>query len=433
MLEYEAHAAPQPVEAPAVPPKIPFSDKTTSPENEKFMPNMKMERRMPDHAPLPTDMTAYRPRDDSFSGNDDTGEDLSTALISTQDLVAMDTINSSFANMQLQPSHAYSSPIPGHSQQYLAPAVNGSHMDLAAPNRQLDQYGSSPRFYPPAMPYQAGQNGAPPRSVSSLAPDRFGHEIPLDAQWTKIKRSLVSPEVLEQAGVRYEARPEYVAILGRLSHDEISEYARRSAACRAARYGNYPPPPAYDRRNDHHGRDSKNSRSSYNDIDDDSVLYDTSDTDYEDERASEKGTKSYPYIVSEPTRERSKSSPSSTVKPKSILKKTENRVHFGPDQYEDEKDSSSRYSADERRRITERNSRRNRDPRDYNGRHRDNRRDDRHRPYDSDDYHRNGHYDRRREERAIKKKSLGETLGAVGIGGAAVSLLTVLAHAAVGV
>jgi len=73
-----------------------------------------------------------------------------------------------------------------------------------------------------------------PESVR-LAPDPYGNHIPSDAKWTRIKRSLVSPEVLDQDGRRYEARPDFVAILGVLSRQEIEEYAARSQAIRDAR------------------------------------------------------------------------------------------------------------------------------------------------------------------------------------------------------
>ncbi|RAL59870.1 hypothetical protein DID88_000497 [Monilinia fructigena] len=53
--------------------------------------------------------------------------------------------------------------------------------------------------------------------LKRLAPDSYGNEISPDAKWTKVKRSLISPEVLNQDGRRYEARPEFVAILGILS------------------------------------------------------------------------------------------------------------------------------------------------------------------------------------------------------------------------
>lgn len=62
-------------------------------------------------------------------------------------------------------------------------------------------------------------------AIPRLAPDNFGHEIPPDATWTRIKRSLISLEVLNRAGVRYEARPDFVAILGVLSRDQIAEFA----------------------------------------------------------------------------------------------------------------------------------------------------------------------------------------------------------------
>ncbi len=64
-------------------------------------------------------------------------------------------------------------------------------------------------------------------------------EIPLDAKWTKIRRTLVSPEVLEKAGVRYEARPDFVAVLGVLSSEQIALYARQSEEMRTARKKSY--------------------------------------------------------------------------------------------------------------------------------------------------------------------------------------------------
>jgi hypothetical protein len=36
------------------------------------------------------------------------------------------------------------------------------------------------------------------------APDQYGNEVSINAKWTKISRNLVSPEVLEQDGKRYE-------------------------------------------------------------------------------------------------------------------------------------------------------------------------------------------------------------------------------------
>ncbi|KAH8668135.1 hypothetical protein BGZ60DRAFT_44234 [Tricladium varicosporioides] len=73
-----------------------------------------------------------------------------------------------------------------------------------------------------------------PHSIR-LAPDSNGKEIPSDAKWTKITRRLVTPEVFHQDGRRYEARPDFVAVLGVLSREEINNYAARSYALRAAR------------------------------------------------------------------------------------------------------------------------------------------------------------------------------------------------------
>lgn len=48
--------------------------------------------------------------------------------------------------------------------------------------------------------------GTSPRpEPGRLAPDSYGNEIQPDAKWTRINRKLVSPEVLDQDGRRYEA------------------------------------------------------------------------------------------------------------------------------------------------------------------------------------------------------------------------------------
>lgn len=88
----------------------------------------------------------------------------------------------------------------------------------ANPRGSSDGFGTSPR----------------PEPVR-LAPDEYGNEIPSDAKWTRINRRLVSPEVLDQDHRRYEARPEWVAVLGVLSRSEIESYAARSAEIREAR------------------------------------------------------------------------------------------------------------------------------------------------------------------------------------------------------
>ena len=49
-----------------------------------------------------------------------------------------------------------------------------------------------------------------------------------DAQWTKIDRKLISPEVLEDANEKFETRDDYVIVLRVLTRDEIEHYAMRT-------------------------------------------------------------------------------------------------------------------------------------------------------------------------------------------------------------
>lgn len=418
----------------------------------------------------PVIVTGGRRRSNSDSHRDamssspkdgDSESDYSMALVSTQDLLAMDKLNSRMESLNIQPNDQYNlAPGPRH----LPPNSLSAAPEMSS-SPTAHHYGASPRSMPP-MPHPLNSGppsyGSSPRSsASKLAPDRWGNEIPPDAQWTRIKRERVSPEVLERAGVRYEARPDFVAVLGILTREQIEEYARQSAACRAARSRRGPPP----RRHGHYSerRDSKSSR---DDDDDDSGVFEESDvTDDEDDKSSEKGTKSYPVIVNPPLK--TKTSPSSTSLPKPILKnKNENHVHFDPEPYEVENRSSRSYRDDryrdrdhrddhrDRRRLSPpRSSRRSRRYSDSGDRHS---RSDRHGDYYYDGgkrYHRERDRDHdrdrdrdrdrerdrdrdrdrrstRREDRPQGRKKWGEALGAVGIGGAAVSLLSVLAEAA---
>lgn len=52
---------------------------------------------------------------------------------------------------------------------------------------------------------EPARGAAPWNYPSNLAPDSKGRPIAIDAMWTKIRRSLVSPEVFAQDGLRYEA------------------------------------------------------------------------------------------------------------------------------------------------------------------------------------------------------------------------------------
>ncbi|RGP79249.1 hypothetical protein FLONG3_2685 [Fusarium longipes] len=416
---------------------------------EKYPPVIVTGGRRRSNSDPTRDAMSQSPRDG------DSESDYSMALVSTQDLLSMDKLNSRMTNLSVQPNDQYSlAPEPRNLPLNSLPGVPEMSSSPTA-----HHYGASPRSMPPMPPHLSSglpSYGSSPRSSAPrLAPDRWGNEIPPDAQWTRIRRERVSPEVLERAGVRYEARPDYVAVLGILTRDEIEEYARQSAACRAARLRRDPPPRKHDRYSER--RDSKSSRE---DDDDDSEVFEESDItdDDDDDKSSEKGTKSYPIIVNPPTK--SKTSPSSTSLPKPILKnKNENRVHFDPEPYEVDGRSPRSYKDDrhrdrdhrddhrDRRRVSpHRSSRRSRRYSDGGDRHS---RSDRNNDYYDGNkrYHRERDRDRdrdrdrerdrdrdrrstRREDRTQGRKKWGEALGAVGIGGAAVSLLSVLAEAA---
>ncbi|KAG0648801.1 hypothetical protein D0Z07_4722 [Hyphodiscus hymeniophilus] len=114
--------------------------------------------------------------------------------------------------------------------------------------KKQPEFGISPSR-PNAIPVPANDRlGTSPRSEPiRLKPDAQGNEIPAEAKWTKINRRLVSPEVLEQDRLRYEAHPDFVAILGVLSRAEIQSLAIRSHDLRTARHRrNHPPPPQGD-------------------------------------------------------------------------------------------------------------------------------------------------------------------------------------------
>ncbi|KAI9647098.1 hypothetical protein NHQ30_005100 [Ciborinia camelliae] len=82
------------------------------------------------------------------------------------------------------------------SDQGSSPRTSGVRFDL--PGRQ-----SSPKISTPVTGTSPRPDSASP--ITRLAPDSYGNEIPADAKWTKVKRSLISPEVLDQDGRRYEA------------------------------------------------------------------------------------------------------------------------------------------------------------------------------------------------------------------------------------
>ena len=311
---------------------------------------------------------------------------------------------------------------------YVSPAVMQAIQSYApeghlSPDEPPPALGSSPRFVPPLPAYsESPQNGRPSR----LQPDQNGREIPADATWTRIRRELVSPVVLDRAGVRYEARPEFVAVLGVLSREEIREFARQSEEVRRARQRR--PRKAYSE-----SETSCSSSSSGSESPPPVPRRPGEEGERIEGEVEDKGTRSYPFIVAPPSEGEEPTSPATTVKPKPILKnKNENRVHFGPDPYETPKDGGEREGRRRRRR-------RDRD-RDYDReRDRDHDRDhdrdrDRDREHDRDrdrdrDHRRRHHRDGHREHRE-RKRSGRDALYAAGLGGAAASLLGVLAEAA---
>ncbi|RDA87049.1 hypothetical protein CP532_3254 [Ophiocordyceps camponoti-leonardi (nom. inval.)] len=72
-------------------------------------------------------------------------------------------------------------------------------------------------------------------TTARLQPDSSGREISPDATWTRLDRRLISVQVLEEAGLRYEARHDSVSVLGTLSASQIRELAERSAEVRQGR------------------------------------------------------------------------------------------------------------------------------------------------------------------------------------------------------
>lgn len=397
---------------------------------------------------------------------------------------------------------------------YASPASHGA---VPIPFPSSAPPSSAPGFPPP--PTSAPR----PQRYSRLAPDSVGNEIPLEAKWTRIKRSLVSTEVLTKAGVRYEARPDFVAVLGVLTKEQIADYARKSAALRAGRDRahsdpKYRPTAYYpEEKRNTNGRRHLQHSDTTSETDSEDVIWDESDTtDSEsrdrsgaltdkyiprehrrrrnrrastnstiqeepelEEKAERKGHRVYPVIVE-------KTSPAAVTQPKPILKnRNENHVRFdedGPREFDprelererERKERRERRRAEKERESDRRRRDRDRDRERGGDRDRDHDRErdrdreatrererererDRDRERDSrqhrdrDHHSSSSHYrprdrdatrdrgvdrEREREEardkRRAKKRVWGETLGAVGIGGAAASLLGVLTEAASG-
>jgi len=68
-----------------------------------------------------------------------------------------------------------------------------------------------------------------------LRPASDGRRIPPAEKWTKIARELVSVYAVHETQRRYDARPDFVVILGVLSAKEILQLVRRTAVIKSAR------------------------------------------------------------------------------------------------------------------------------------------------------------------------------------------------------
>ncbi|KAI1277689.1 hypothetical protein F5Y07DRAFT_82830 [Xylaria sp. FL0933] len=570
--------------------------------NQKFFPSMRMERLRydDDYPPQPSHLStrdtglSYDHYDCSDQSESPTG---SMALISTKELMALDRQNNELA-AAMDNLHMHSVPTSMQSrgnyvttgsppQRYLPPS--SSQPLLLSPfdrSYTLDQHYNydhdpPPRYVPSLPPPPLGGDRSSPPTVNSntvsapslipkdatvpstnqrvtrLGPDSQGREIQPDAKWTRIRRSLVSPEVLAREGLRYEARPEFVAILGELKREDIAELARKSAEVRNGRRRGVPNasngptqgrfgerrrrsedayhPDKYrnwdviEGQRDQNGPgyviDPQHRYRANSTVSSTGELWDSSDDEdaYGDSSfahspssypppsqsrpaaynhnfsprsglngantsgdGDDKGTKSYPIIVPPPVEKekgsegREKTSPSATVKPKPILKNKHDDPHvrFDPEpQIFDDgsnsmsrsagrrdrgKESSERDYRDRDRdkvRIRDRDRERYRPDRELDrerrsGRDTDRGRDCEHRNNgssssgkyytstsggrrgDRDDQNNRRYKDDRDRDRdrdrGNRKKTRNETLRAVGIGGAAASLLSVLTEAAAG-
>lgn len=386
--------------------------------------------------PLPAKLPLRQNSVSDYTGSDsDTASsdsNNSMALISTRDLMQLDYGMLSMMHLgPPQPSPLFFPPSTspnGPGGRYLPPPPIGDQLSIGAPGSpsSLPPYSSptssvalAAKPPPPAYgssPAHALEQQQHQRPYSRLQPDSQGNEIPLDATWTKIRRTLVSTEVLDRAGVRYEARPDFVAVLGLLTREQIAQFARESDEVRRLRNGGqYYAPARFSRRSSsglrdtgrYNYRDEKSRSGSTSESDD--ALWDSdtssdegsrererrpygnrshrdrpdklrrrySDTKEKrasDEETDDKGTKVYPFVLPFAAAAAAKgldgkAASTSTVPPKPILKnKNENRVRFdrdGPIEI-----SPEEVAADKKRREQQRRERES-EPSNYRDRDRD--------------------------------------------------------------
>ncbi|KAI0004833.1 hypothetical protein F4779DRAFT_621180 [Xylariaceae sp. FL0662B] len=233
--EYQRQAAPYPGPYPVYPPAIQSEQKERygSIDNEKYFPSANMERLQEEKYPP----TSRHPDHDGTSTEP-------MALMSTRDLMALDKREADLAiamgNMHLYP------PTPANAHYNMSGSPSTIHylpssgsqpaiVSSSPPANVADQLAVSPRDVPSIVNQQGLPALPAAQQYSRLAPDSQGRDIPLDAKWTRIPRELVSPETLREAGVRFEARPDFVAILGTLTREEVGDLAKRTVEIRNSR------------------------------------------------------------------------------------------------------------------------------------------------------------------------------------------------------
>lgn len=243
-------------------------------ENMKFPPSMKFERRRPEtrHSDLQRELENLSlSRDTSLAMTPRTTPAVPRLLTSDEkdekDIQYFNTDGSSDSDsdssdslkrrkslatgLVIRTSDLFKSN--GQGPKLLLPASptsfrssQGSFGEDGARSKSVSQNGTSPSrggIPIPSMNARTSSEGfgtSPRAEHMRLEPDEHGNEILPDAKWTRINRRLVSPAILDQDHRRYEARPEWVAVLGVLSRTEIASLAARSSALRTSRLRPFP-------------------------------------------------------------------------------------------------------------------------------------------------------------------------------------------------
>ncbi|KAG9506646.1 hypothetical protein J7337_000179 [Fusarium musae] len=160
------------------------------------------------------------PRDRKELGTEDKSDtSIQMDVITTKDIIALDGKDSAIQDFR-----------PAFSGTELNALQQASSAQAPPIGTFLPMKKTSPSYV--SLPVYSLNNDPPRLAPSSwhMAPDQYGRKIADDALWTKISRKLVSVEVLQQAELRYEERPDYVAILGVLSRVQVAKLVYESKA-----------------------------------------------------------------------------------------------------------------------------------------------------------------------------------------------------------